>query len=268
MLLACQWAMAQNRPVRDVVVLKDDRIYEGTILQMLADTVVVLRRTDSTVVRIPMYKVDHFEKTQLETTRENDVASTTLSQRRGRKIYEHNSWGFFGNVKININFAGGAGIGVVLGHKLNRFTHLGLGVGIEGRGYAVGYLPAWEDVDTRALSGGHVPVYVHLGGDVLTSYRTPFYILETGYVYQFGNNGTPLDKVASPHGLHVGSVIGYRFNSRRRYSICVGFRTDFDSYSVKHRVFTLDESTDLYHVRNTVTFTASVYCGLSVIHCF
>lgn len=268
LLLGTAWCKAQTDVQFDVLHLKDDRTMEGTIIELHIDSLVVLRNMADSVVHIPLADIARITKKRIDRPAPVAPAPVRPESNSRRTEYDHRPKGFFGNVKINVCFAGGIGLGVAFGYKFNRFAHLGLGLGIDLRGYTVGYLPDWDDVETDAASGFNMPVYVQLAGEVLTRQKTPFYLVEVGYLPQFINLYAHKNRVGGMHGMHTGLVVGYRFNTHSRYNFSLGMRVDFDSFAIKHRVFELDETTDLYHYHDTETFTSAVYLGIAFIHGF
>lgn len=255
---------AQNVTGRYVVHKKDGSRLEGRIVEIYADSIAVLRMPDGTDVRIPMRDIRRIVNNSMLTYDQGTPYRTNANKRSDAIKFGM----IHTNIEIKVRFAGGLGVAGVVGYRFNRLAHLGLGVGLDLMGIPVGYIPQNDLLDRNTMSGLSLPVYIHLEGELLDEYLTPYYAVEIGYLPQFHNFSVNGIQAGGAHGLHAGVTLGYRLKYNGIRGVILGVKSDFDCLNFRYRDLELNQSTGLYKFQDRNRLTSAVFVGICIINAF
>ncbi|MBS1596134.1 MAG: hypothetical protein JST90_17615 [Bacteroidetes bacterium] len=171
-------AQGKRWKIDDILLLKNGNSYTGKIVQIIPDSLYKIELLGGSIIAIPSADVANLYKDksshprrqyQFDTTDGGYSLYTPYSH-----FYRYKPKGYF--MQVHLHTVVEYGIDVINGYKFNRYASLGLGIGIHAY-----ILPFPLTQAVAGCAGGYVPVYLHLGGDVLQSRITPYYSFSAGY---------------------------------------------------------------------------------------
>ncbi|MDX2245321.1 MAG: hypothetical protein SF052_00990 [Bacteroidia bacterium] len=195
--------------MENVIYLKDGSEIRGWILEQIPGEYVKVELVGGSIL---VYRQSEIEKITSEPTRYSRIIRKYNTkpqgiQYRDRGLYHFVATGF----TTNDNMWGGSQLDVSLnyraGYRFNQYLGLGLGVGI-------------DEYD----SGGIVPVFGEVSGDLLRRKRTPFYLAQAGY--GIGVSTTWIaDNLEGGLYYHLGAGLKVRTRSRAEWTFTMGYKS-------------------------------------------
>lgn len=209
---------AQNG-MQDVIYLKDGSIYKGMIIETVPNVSYKIESRDGNVFAV---KIDEVEKITKEKAGRMPRERHGWGHHRWKNdsiAYKTRTKGYFNEIQVLIENVQG-GVRMVNGYKFNRFSYLGIGVGID-RVFSNPFNPRINGLEKKELAGVYLPLYLFHAGDGPSKGRfTPFYAVEAGYAMAFkgfGDNERNVDDFGNrlKGGVIAGAGLGFKIKSKR-----------------------------------------------------
>lgn len=271
-------AKAQNPEQLFRVHIKDSTFYTGIITERVEEDYLMLVTLGGNETRIEFKNIIRVEEIEDTPTSDIYIYLATKAREKARALREakrqsfvngSRSKGYFALIQYCTGYAHWA-VTTVHGYKVNQYSHLGLGAGIDGVLQPLAFGPSRFGKKYKNAEGMHFPVFAFIGGDLLTTRATPYYTLETGYAYVIPRE-SQIDletRNISPHGFSVATSFGVKFNTHRKYHTNVGLKLTYRAREMTFRELILDTESNLYRLEFNKIMTSSWFLGLTVVQGF
>ncbi len=241
--------------MEDVVYLKNGNVYRGMIVEQVPGESIKIRTiggNEFNVLITELAKITKEEKFQdaQSAPRVNEFDYYNRGYWKpwksdtSRAGYHRKKRGYFFQSQILFEAVQG-GVRIVNGYRFNRFAQLGVGVGAD---FVIASPRLFFSGLPDGYQGNYLPVYLYFGGDFLRSRVTPFYAIEAGYAWAFGNRDFfPFNDNRSNlrGGVMGGAGLGVRFNTKRRVNFSLLLNANFKRVRFQNTFESFDSNGNL-----------------------
>ena len=225
-------AQSQNLVSLETVYMKDGMVFTGVIEELITDSIVTIRTNSNVAYVLKMKDVERIVKEFGEAKRPYVDRSPPPRPVRDtvKYVYTHRPKGYFFQGQLITEYQQ-FGMTMIHGHKFNRFAHLGLGVGFNLFFEPLIVIPDSLTKKRSKATAVHLPFFVHLGGDIMTTQTTPYYALELGYAVIANANAAERNGRSA---IYASLGFGIRMYSTRKFHTSFGVYANLKNHDLTY----------------------------------
>jgi hypothetical protein len=235
--------------MEDVIYLKNGSIYRGIIIEQIPNVSMKIKTLGGNVFAVTMAEIEKITKEEKPAPQPPFGMYhpyPPFDRYYGRdsmgREFKYRRSGRFIQLSLLVDNRQG-GVHLVLGYKFNQHAALGIGLGPEFV-FSSPFNRRINNLDSRALSGMYMPVFLYLTGDAMPRRITPFYAIEAGYFTANLQRDHHWDDMSfhkpDAHGPMGSLGLGVKFNSRVGVNFSILFNLNVKNVNYREDVLLYD----------------------------